>query len=285
MTVAKARGVAALMLGQLGLAKRAAAAVLGFTVALAPLPEASASARVSVEGVYTISIAGWNIAQASLDLAIDRQRYDADLFMKPTGVAQIVTAVRTVVASEGRLAHGRVLPSGYRVRAEETRQPVSVDMRLSGGTVSSLRASPPLRQGRDRVPVTGVHKRGIVDPMSSGLLPIRRADGRDACDHTLKIFDGWTRYDVRLFFKGTERVSVPGFTGTIPVCGARWVPVAGHRLNKPEVRYLANNKQLEMSVLPLPNARVAIPFRVSIGTPNGTIVIKPTEIRLSGAGA
>jgi len=69
------------------------------------------------------------------------------------------------------------------------------------------------------------------------------------------------------------------------VCGARWVPVSGHRANKPEVQYLANNKQLEMAVLPLPNAGVAIPFRVSIGTPNGTIIIKPSLMRLSGAGA
>lgn len=264
---------------------RAMAALVAVVLVAAPLPRADASSRVSVDATYMISIAGWNIARASVELAVNGQNYDASLFMKPSGVAQIVTAVRTTVASEGRIRSGRILPSAYQVRAAETDQPVRVDMRMRSGTVTSLRASPPLKQRPGRVPVTGAHKRGIVDPMSAGLLPIRRADGRDACDHTLEIFDGWTRYDVRLYYKGTERVSTEGFSGTIPVCGARWVPVAGHRPNKPEVQYLANNKRLEMSVLPLPNARVAIPYRVSIGTPNGTIVIQPTQMRLSGAGA
>lgn len=270
---------------QLSFLTRAAAAAVGLAVIAAPLPPASASGRVSVDAGYMISIAGWNIAQVDLDLNVDGQRYDASLAMKPTGVAQIVTAVRTSVGAEGRIARGRVLPSTYQVRADEIDQPVRVDMKMRDGNVSSLRASPPLRQDRARVPVTNAHKRGIVDPMSSGLIPIRRADGRDACDHTLEIFDGWTRYDVRLYYKGTETVSTDGYSGTIPVCGARWVPVAGHRPDKKEVQYLAENKRLEMSVLPLPNAGIAIPFRVSIGTPNGIIVIQPTQMRLSGAGA
>jgi len=278
-------GVAAFMIRRVRFLTRAAAATLALAVVAAPVQTATANSRVTVDAVYMISIAGWNIARASLDLTVDRRRYYASLFMKPSGVAQIVTAVRTSVAAEGQIGRGRISPSDYEVRAAETDQPVSVDMRMRSGTVTSLRAAPPLKQRPGRVPVTDAHKRGIVDPMSAGLLPISRADGRDACDHTLKIFDGWTRYDVRLYFKGTEQVATEGFSGTIPVCGARWVPVAGHRPQKPEVQYLANNEQLEMSVLPLPNAGVAIPFRVSIGTPNGTILIQPQRMSLSGTGA
>jgi hypothetical protein len=264
---------------------RAVAAFVALALVVAPMPPAAANSRVTVDAVYMISIAGWNIARASVDISIDRGRYDAKLSMKPSGVAQIVTAVRTWVSSSGRISRGRILPTEYDVRAEETDQPVRVDMRMRSGNVTSLRASPPLKERPGRIPVTNAHKRGIVDPMSSGLLPIRRADGRDACEHTLEIFDGWTRYDVRLYFKRMEQVRTDGFSGTVPVCGARWVPVSGHRPNKPEVQYLANNKRLEMAVLPLPNAGVAIPFRVSIGTPNGTISIQPTRMRLSGAGA
>lgn len=266
-------------------ARAGAVAALALALVATPLPLANARSTVTVDADYQISIAGWNVARVDVDLSVDGRRYDGSLFMQPNGVAQIVTAVKTSVAANGRISRGRILPGSYRVRATDTRRPVSVDMRLNGGTVTSLRASPPLRDQPGRVPVTSAHKRGIVDPLSSGLIPIRRADGRDACDHTLEIFDGWTRYDVRLYFKGTERVSTEGYSGTIPVCGARWVPVAGHRPGKKEVRYLANNKQLEMSVLPLPNAGVAIPYRVSIGTPNGTILIQPTRMRLSGAGA
>ncbi|MCF3933358.1 DUF3108 domain-containing protein [Acuticoccus sp. M5D2P5] len=241
-----------------------------------------------MDAVYEISIAGWNIARATLDMSMTGDaasgRYDADIFMEPQGVAKIVTAVRTYVSSEGQTAGGRVLPVKYRVRAEEVRQPVAVDMSLSRGNVTSLRAVPPLKERPGRIAVTNAHKRNIVDPLSSGLLPIKTEDGRDACNHTLEIFDGWTRYDVKLYYKRNENVATQGYTGNVAVCGARWVPVSGHRPAKKEVQYLEANRALEMSVVPLPEAGVAIPYRVSIGTPNGEILITPSQMRISSAG-
>jgi hypothetical protein len=177
-----------------------------------------------------------------------------------------------------------VLPSRYSVRADEIDRPVAVDMQLRSGSVTQLRAVPPLKARENRVPVTNAHKRGIVDPLSSGLIPIRSADGRDACERRLEIFDGWTRYDVQLFFKKTTQVSTKGYQGPAAVCGARWVPVSGHRPDKKEVQYLAQNKSLEMWVVPIPGENVAIPYRVSIGTPNGTILIEPSALEISGTG-
>ncbi|MEM8852225.1 MAG: DUF3108 domain-containing protein [Pseudomonadota bacterium] len=253
-------------------------------VAFSAAPTAIASSKVTVDANYEISIAGWAIAKASLDFSMSGDRYEADLFMRPKGVAKIVTAVRTSVQAEGRVKGGKVLPTRYNVKADETRRPVRVNMTLRSGNVSKLNARPKLKKLDGRVPITNAHRRSIVDPLSSGLLPIRTANGRDACDRTLNIFDGWTRYDVRLYYKGTRSVSTKGYRGKAVVCGARWIPVAGHRPHKKEVRYLANNKRLEMTVIPLPAAGVAIPYSVSIGTPNGEIRIEPSKMSISGAG-
>ncbi|MEM8552829.1 MAG: DUF3108 domain-containing protein [Pseudomonadota bacterium] len=256
------------------------AAFLG-TAAVAT-PALAASAKV--EAVYEISIAGWGLARANLNLNYNRGRYEADLFMKPKGVARIVTAVRTSVAAAGRVRGQRILPSRYSVRADETDRPVAVDMTLRSGTVSKLSARPPLKSRPGRVQVTRAHRSNIVDPLSSGLFPIRTADGRDGCQRTLKIFDGWTRYDVRLSYKGQRRVSTKGYEGTVAVCAARWVPVSGHRPRKKEVQYLQRNRDLEMTLLPIPSARIAIPYSVTIGTPNGRIRIEPSRIDISGTG-
>lgn len=244
----------------------------------------AAPGRTMVDATYEISIAGWGIARATLDLALQSGRYDADLNMQPKGVAKIVTAVRTSVAAAGEVRRGTVLPQRYSVRADEIDRPVAVDMAMRSGAITQLRAVPPLKAREDRVPVTNAHKRGVVDPLSSGLIPIRSADGRDACERTLEIFDGWTRYDVQLFFKKITSVSTKGYNGPAAVCGARWVPVSGHRADKKEVQYLAQNKALEMWVVPIPGANVAIPYRVSIGTPNGTILIEPSMLEITGAG-
>lgn len=262
-----------------------ATTIVAATLAVVPLAAArSAAAKVNVDGTYEISIAGWGIARASLDVALANGKYSASLFMKPKGVAQIVTAVRTSVDASGSLAGGDVRPSTYNVSADETDRPVRVAMTLRSGNVASLRASPPLKKLDGRIPVTSAHQRDIVDPLSSGLIPARAPDASDACANTLKIFDGWTRYDVKLSFKGLRKVSTKGYSGTGAVCAARWVPVAGHRPNKREVQYLAANKALEMVVVPLPGSGYAIPYSVRIGTPNGEIRIEPSELSITGAG-
>ena len=261
--------------------------VLAVLLALAPLATASstsAAARASVDAHYEISIAGWRIAQAKLDLKLVGDRYDAALTMQPKGVARIVTAVRTAVGASGRVRGGKVLASRYTVSAEEIDRPVRVTMAMRSGTVTKLSAKPPMKQKPGRIPVTASHRRGIVDPLSSGLIPSRAPDARDACNHTLKIFDGWTRYDVRLSFKTTTTVSTEGYSGPAAVCAARWVPVAGHRPQKKEVQYLAANKRLEMTVIPLKGFGVAIPYSVEIGTPNGLIRIEPSRMAITGAG-
>jgi len=244
----------------------------------------AASPSVKVDGTYEISIAGWGLARATLDMTYENGRYDADLLMVPKGVARIVTAVRTSVAAAGEVRGSNVLPSRYKVRATQTSKPVSVDMSMRRGTVTRVSARPPLKRLPGRVAVTNGHKRNIVDPLSSGLMPIRTQDGRDACKRTLKIYDGWTRYDVRLSFKGHRQVSTEGFSGKVAVCAARWVPVSGHRPAKKEVKYLAANTNLEMTVVPIPDAGVAIPYSVTIGTPNGTIQIEPSRLQISGTG-
>lgn len=261
------------------------AGVLAAALVLGPSagPQA-ASAKTSVSGTYEISIAGWNLARVNLRLELGGGRYDADLSMRPAGVATIVTAVRTEVAADGRFGNGAVSPQNYTVRAEEIERPVVVDMKLARNAVTAVRAEPPMR-GKGRVPVTSAHKRGIVDPLSSGLVPIAGDDLRGACDHVLKIFDGWTRYDVTLYHKGETRVSTAGYSGPAVVCGARWVPVSGHRPTKKEVQYLAANRALEMTLVPLPGEGFAIPYQVRIGTPNGEIVIKPSALSIKGAGA
>ncbi|WP_420391860.1 DUF3108 domain-containing protein [Acuticoccus sp.] len=264
---------------------RSFAAMSAIAMALVGLPMvAPAAAKVSVDGTYEISIAGWGIARATVDLTIANGKYDATLFMAPKGVAKIVTAVRTSVDASGALRRGDVLPNTYNVSADEIDRPVRVAMRMNGGTVSSLKAQPPLKALDGRIAVTNAHRRGIVDPLSSGLIPAKAADARDACDHTMKIFDGWTRYDVKLYYKGERKVATEGYSGSASVCGARWVPVAGHRPHKREVQYLAANKALEVTVVPLPGTGYAIPYAVRIGTPNGEIKIEPSQLAITGTG-
>ena len=74
--------------------------------------------------------------------------------------------------------------------------------------MKELAATPP--PSSDRVPVTNSNRQGIVDPLTA-LLFSADAAGEDlspeACRHTLPIFDGHQRYDLKLAFKRMDKVT------------------------------------------------------------------------------
>jgi hypothetical protein len=254
-------------------------AVAGLLAGAAP---AAMAEERRVEADYRIYFAGIPLANASLTLRMKGGAYGASIKMAPTGLGTIVSASRTRVEAGGRVRGRRVEPARYRVSSKDHRREILVEMDMNRGTVSSLHAWPPLKPSPDRVPVKRAHMRGIVDPLSSGLMPWpsgRRLDGR-ACDRTLEIFDGWTRYDVRLSHRRTERVSIGDYEGPAVVCGARWVPVSGHRPNRDAVKYLEANRGLEVMLVPIPEENVLIPAGVEIETRNGHLSIRTTSLEI-----
>jgi hypothetical protein len=83
---------------------------------------------------------------------------------------------------------------------------------------------------------------------------------------TLPVFDGWTRYDIRLAPKTTLPNKRAGVTGPIVVCAARWVPVAGHRAESRVTRFMADNEDLSITFGRLEKADVWVPLRLSVRT-------------------
>ncbi len=79
-------------------------------------------------------------------------------------------------------------------------------MVLDEGSVKELAASPP--PGGDRVPVTETSRQDIVDPLTAMLsLAATAGEGlfQEACRHTLPIFDGRQRCDLKLSFKRMDK--------------------------------------------------------------------------------
>jgi hypothetical protein len=72
-------------------------------------------------------------------------------------------------------------------------------MVLDEGSVKELAASP--LPGRERVPMTEANRQGIVDPLTAMLFSAAAASEslpQEACQHTLPIFDGHQRYNLKL---------------------------------------------------------------------------------------
>ncbi|MEM8811545.1 MAG: DUF3108 domain-containing protein [Pseudomonadota bacterium] len=248
---------------------------------------ATAETKVSIAGDYNLSIAGIPFAKAKMNMSIKNGIYSARTSIKTWGVAKLVVDSKTFAEASGRVNASRVRPAKYKLDSSARDFSLAVRMNMSGNRVRNLTAEPPLRKLPDRIEVTSRDKRNILDPLSAAIVPYTGKNGeirKDACSQRVPIFDGWTRYDIKLYFRRFEEVTSEGFAGRAAVCGARWVPVAGHRPNKKTVVYLRENKNLEVWLVRMPENDFLLPYRIAIGTKSGTMLIKNKSMEISGSG-
>ena len=189
-----------------------------------------------------------------------------------------VTATAT-----GTIAGADVLPTGYANSSSNAQETRTVRIGLEGGNVRALDIQPPFPDMDARVPVTDAMKRGVLDPVSALLMRVPDGQplvGAAACNRRLPVYDGLVRFDVTLSFVGTKTVSTRGYNGPVTVCAARYVPVAGYKRDSQSTRTMADNKDLEVWLAPFEAMRIVVPYRISIRTSAGTLLIQPAEFRL-----
>ncbi len=238
--------------------------------AAAPIAASAAeAARAPARLAYSLTLAGIPIARADVDFDDRGGKYALGVDWHTTGLVGVFAAASGSVGADGRLVSGRPHPRNYRLSERKGDTPFEVTMALSGGRVGRLEVEPPAKTGEDIVPVTAAHRVGVVDPVSAGLIP--GATAPDAvCNRVLPVFDGWSRWNLHLSPKAIETEAPAGMIGPVAVCAVRWEPVAGHRSGHRSVRYMAENRDVEVRLARLPDRNVWLPVETSVGTMLGT---------------
>jgi hypothetical protein len=99
-----------------------------------------------------------------------------------------------------------------------------------------------------------------------------------ACERTVAIFDGHTRYNLRLAFARLSTVrATEGYQGQVVVCAAKFFPVAGYDPKHFLVTYLAAQHETEIWLAPIGATRLLVRYRASISTPKGVGVLEATR--------
>jgi hypothetical protein len=257
----------------------AARRILFSGLVVMPLAATSAEAAdTTLKADYLITIAGITIGKVNAEGRFTDSGYAATISGQTYGISQFVSDAHALLAGNGRIRGHRIAPASYNLDTDEKGFRTHVNMAMSGGSIVNLSAAPHLMPYPDRVPVTPNHKRNVVDPVGAFMVAVDQPmaiTGPNACNRTVRVFDGWQRYDVRLSFKESKHVnnSSGAYSGEVFVCGARYVPVAGHRPGRDSVQYMADNKRIEVSLVPVDGTRVLVPYRILIGTQMGDLVI------------
>jgi hypothetical protein len=266
---------------------RIAAAVLAVALGGALGKPAHAADTITFKASYGISISGINIGEAEAESRFIGNTYAAAISGNTSGPSRLVSNASARLVGSGRFYGSRVMPSSYSLETLENGFATHVHMAMHAGRVIDVSALPGLLPTNDRVPVTARHKIGVVDPLSAFLVPLDGPglqSGRRACDRTVKVFDGWTRYDIALYYKATQAVDgrVDGYTGPVIVCGARYVPIAGHRTGGQSVQSMAGNTRLEVWLAPVKGLPVLVPYRMLIGTDLGDLIVYALRFSVDG---
>jgi len=244
----------------------------------------TAAARADMlHATYRVSLIGLPIGAVHLSADLTPTSYSIAGNAKLTGIAKLFTNAHGASAGKGAIIHGHVSPATFATIAADSHMTRTIRMALAGNAVTGVDISPPFDEKPDRVPLGPGDERGVVDPVGAVILPAPATGpmlSPAACDRTIPIFDGYTRFDITLSYVGERNVSAKGYRGPVVVCAARYVPISGHRRDRPATKFMAANKDLEVWLAPIASDRVLFPFRVSVRTMIGTTVVEAQEFRI-----
>jgi hypothetical protein len=255
------------------------AAVLMLTAVAAPSDPAHAQGRF--EARYSVTIAGIPVGQGAWIADIAADQYTTAASGRVTGIARALTDGEGFGAARGHVNSGRLAPTSYAVTVTADHRPDEVRIAFARGAVKELQVEPPTPYSPDRVPVTDAHRRGVLDPLSAGLVAVGGTGEvltPEACQRTVQIFDGRQRYDLALSFKRMDRVKAEkGYEGPVVVCMVAYRPLAGHRPDRPAIRQLTESREMEIWFAPVAGTRFLAPFRISMPTVIGTAVLEAEQ--------
>ena len=192
----------------------------------------------------------------------------------------MLSSSRGAATATGAVTGGRLAPATYATTSANADMSRTIRMAMTAGTVDAVDISPPFDANIPRVPVTSSDRRNILDPLSAFVMTVPAGGdlvGPPACNRTLPVFDGATRFDIDLSYVGTRRVKAKGFEGDVSVCAARYKPISGHRADGRAAQFMADNRNLEVWLAPVAGTRLVFPFRISVLTLLGTTVIEADE--------
>ena len=255
-------------------------AIIGTTLLIAATPRTALS-QGRLEAQYEASLAGIPVGKGAWTIDIGDDGFSAAASGGTAGLMRTFSSGAGTGTSQGRIVNGALVPTAYTASTSASKKSETIRITLANGTVKESVIEPQPPVDPDRIPVTEAHRKGVLDPMTATLL---RVPGNgdpvspEACHSQAAIFDGRMRYDVKLDFKRMEAVKADkGYRGPAVVCAAYFTPIAGYIPDRPVIKYLTAQRDIEITFAPIAGTRVLVPFRFRIPTPLGMAMLEASQ--------
>jgi hypothetical protein len=241
-----------------------------------------AHAEGKLDASYTISFARIRVGDISATGVFGESEYTISARGRAGGIMKVLVDGEAFFSTHGTIKDGYPVPTTFTSKIVSDAETSDVTMVLDEGSVKELAAAAPPKS--DRVPVTQANRQGIVDPLTAMLFSAAATGeglSQEVCRHTLPIFDGQQRYDLKLAFKRMDKVAAEkGYAGPVVVCSVSYEPIAGHRAY-PLVKYLSEGREMEMALAPVAGTRLLAPFRMLVVSALANLVIEANQFEVT----
>jgi len=247
----------------------------------------SAFAQGKLEAHYEATLAGIPVGKGAWVIDISDDQFSASASGGTAGLLKAFAGGSGTGASQGRVVNGALVATNYSASTTTSKKTEAIRIVLANGNVKEYAIEPEPPVDPDRIPVTDAHRRGVYDPMTGSMLRVPGAGdplSPEACRTGAAIFDGRMRYDLKLDFKRMETVKAEkGYRGPVVVCAIYFSAVAGYIHERPVIKYLAAQRNIEIAFAPVAGTRILVPFRMVVPTPLGTAMLEATQFVTSAS--
>jgi hypothetical protein len=235
--------------------------------ALIALASPAAFAQGRLDAQYEATLSGIPIGKGAWTIDISDDSFSASAFGGTSGLLKAFSGGSGTGAAQGRVVNGALVSSNYAASTTTSKKTEAIHMVLTNGIIKEYGIE--------------AHRRGVYDPMTGSMLRVPgTADplSPEACRTGAAIFDGRMRYDLKLDFKRMETVRAEkGYHGPAVVCALYFSPVAGYIPDRPVIKYLAAQRNIEIAFAPVAGTRILVPFWMKIPTPLGPAMLEATQ--------
>lgn len=246
----------------------------------------SALAETTLRANYEVTLGALQVATGGWTVEVSGNRYSMEARGRTTGLVNILAHGSGSASAQGTVNGTRLVPTAYKLDIQSRNSLDQIRIALAGGSVKTLSVEPVPKPSDEREPLTESHKRGVLDPISAGVIPGAGAEGvgPGVCSRTLAVFDGRQRFNLELSFKRIEMVKAQkGYSGPVVVCGIRYEPLGGHYPARASTRVMRESRDMEAWYAPLSGTPFVAAYRLAIPTAVGTIVLQAVSFEISGS--
>jgi hypothetical protein len=255
--------------------------------ALLSLSPQAASAQGRLDAQYEATLSGIPVGKGSWAIEIGDDAFSASAQGGTSGLLKAFSGGSGSGASQGRVVNGALQANAYIATTITSKKSETVRLVLANGGVKDFAIEPEPPVDADRIVVTDAHRKNVLDPMTGSMIRVPGTGdvlSPEACRTGASIFDGRLRYDLKLDFKRMESVKAErGYHGAAVVCAVYFTPVAGYIPDRPVIKWLATQRNMEIAFVPVAGTRILVPFRMSIPTPLGPALLEATSFVTTAA--